>query len=485
MWPRRIALTLLLLLVASMSGAGTISRGIKSGTGTTAFGDATTILASEMNTDFDTIVNVINGNLTNANINGSAAIAYSKLALTDSILNADVNSSAAIAVSKLAQTAGQLDADIVDDYSTNAAEQATTSSPGTSDNPTLATNLQEEIAQLRHKIEQLTIGTSTSVVASSGGTAALASWIDGPARGGNLVYNGGFDAWQQADCAPCAASEGGWSLVLTPNLADTSLTESEGFGTGKGMLVTGNGAALEGISQTLDGLKADTRYLAVASVRPTTGDSCRMLTTGADTNQLSVDSASDNAWEVIAGTFETDSTPTNVVLELLSVADGDICLFDNVGVFEINTNPVTQANVVSAYDYDATGGNLSPAIGAKAAVPNLSVTFTPPSPGWIVQVHAIVSWGETNAAIQANLICNLDNGSDMAGTQTVDSLDFTGLDGMGQVVVGGLDLNPTPGTTKTYTVECGDDNVAAGSPEYNANGYTSSIWFTAMRSGMQ
>ena len=42
------------------------------------------------------------GLLVNANIDAAAAIAYSKLALTDSILNADINSSAAIAFSKLA-----------------------------------------------------------------------------------------------------------------------------------------------------------------------------------------------------------------------------------------------------------------------------------------------------------------------------------------------------------------------------------------------
>lgn len=43
-----------------------------------------------------------NGGITNANISGSAAIAYSKLALTGEILNADINASAAIAVSKIA-----------------------------------------------------------------------------------------------------------------------------------------------------------------------------------------------------------------------------------------------------------------------------------------------------------------------------------------------------------------------------------------------
>mgnify|MGYP000847564817 FL=1 len=81
---------------------GTITRGTKAGTGTTDFGTGTTILASEVNTDFNTIANVINGNLDNNNIAAGAGIVYSKLSLTGGIVNADVNSSAAIAGSKLA-----------------------------------------------------------------------------------------------------------------------------------------------------------------------------------------------------------------------------------------------------------------------------------------------------------------------------------------------------------------------------------------------
>lgn len=52
------------------------------------------------------------GVIVNANINASAAIAYSKLSLTGSILNADINASAAIAYSKLSLTGNIVNADI-------------------------------------------------------------------------------------------------------------------------------------------------------------------------------------------------------------------------------------------------------------------------------------------------------------------------------------------------------------------------------------
>lgn len=61
---------------------GTIVRGTKSATGTTAFGASTRAKASEVNTDFDTIYAEVNGNLDNDNIDASAAISASKLDLT-------------------------------------------------------------------------------------------------------------------------------------------------------------------------------------------------------------------------------------------------------------------------------------------------------------------------------------------------------------------------------------------------------------------
>lgn len=51
---------------------GTISRGTKAGTGTTDFGTGTTILASEVNTDFNAVVNEVNGNLDANNLANNA-----------------------------------------------------------------------------------------------------------------------------------------------------------------------------------------------------------------------------------------------------------------------------------------------------------------------------------------------------------------------------------------------------------------------------
>lgn len=48
---------------------------------------------------------IVNDTIVNADINSSAAIAYSKLALSNSVVNADINSSADIAATKISGTA--------------------------------------------------------------------------------------------------------------------------------------------------------------------------------------------------------------------------------------------------------------------------------------------------------------------------------------------------------------------------------------------
>lgn len=70
------------------------------------------IVASEHNSNFDTIYNDYNGNITNANLSNSAAVAYSKLNLSNSITNSDINSAAAIVYSKLNLTGTIVNADV-------------------------------------------------------------------------------------------------------------------------------------------------------------------------------------------------------------------------------------------------------------------------------------------------------------------------------------------------------------------------------------
>jgi hypothetical protein len=438
-------LTALSLLVALPVVAGTVVRPNKPN-GTTAWQDGDTITAAGLNGDVDNLVTAVNGQLENDNIKAAASIHGSKLDQT-------------AADGTDAVTSG-IDADIIDDYSATTTEQATTADVGTSDNsPTLATNLQEEIAQLRREVKALATGTSASAIASGDGTAAYVGWFDGPIRPGNHIYNGGFDAWQQADCSPCAASEGGWDLVLSPDLADTALTEADGAGDGMGMLITANGAALEGISQTIDGLKADTRYLAIAHVKPTTGDSCRLFVEDADTNDLTVDSASDNAFEIISGIFETDSIQTDVVFQLLAVADGDICLFDDVGVFEINTDPVPYQPKLVLQDCATLDHAVDDAAPTDFDGDSVEIAVTPPGPNYSIEVYGFASAD----CIGGSVTCDLELAIDENGVDVMTSIGGGSDAGQNAFAAANYVLEePTPGTTYTYKLQVGEsDNPEA------------------------
>ena len=76
------------------------------------FSSGAVIIAAQHNSNFTAIFSDYNGSVNNDNIAVDAAIAYTKLELTDTIVNTDINSSAAIAYSKLALSNSILNADI-------------------------------------------------------------------------------------------------------------------------------------------------------------------------------------------------------------------------------------------------------------------------------------------------------------------------------------------------------------------------------------
>ena len=92
------------------------------------FSAGAVIVASQHNSNFSTIYSDYNGSITNANISGSASIAYSKLTLTGNIINADINTSAAIAYSKLNLTGSVLNADLAGSIADSNLLQITTAS---------------------------------------------------------------------------------------------------------------------------------------------------------------------------------------------------------------------------------------------------------------------------------------------------------------------------------------------------------------------
>jgi hypothetical protein len=109
----------------------------------------------------------LSGSIVDADINASAAIAYSKLALSNSIVNADISSTAAIAYSKLSLTGSIVDADINASAAIVDTKLATISTAGkVSNSATTATasNTADTIV-LRDSNGDFSAGTITADVA--------------------------------------------------------------------------------------------------------------------------------------------------------------------------------------------------------------------------------------------------------------------------------------------------------------------------------
>ena len=119
----------------------------------------------------------------------------------------------------------------------------------------------------------------------------------------------------------------GTALVLTPTIVRD--TGKAGLGAGPyAVKITGAGAANEGISYTLSTLEASTTYAVSGWAKATAGDTASITTTGGSTNISTTVTAT--SWTLFTGTFTTDATPTNIVLNLLAAADTDIVWFDGI-----------------------------------------------------------------------------------------------------------------------------------------------------------
>jgi hypothetical protein len=465
-------------MLAGSSHAGNITRGGKAGGGTD-FNTGQTITASEFNTDFNNLYTLVNGQLDTDNIDtdgvgaleiAADAVGASELAddsvasaniIDDSIVDADVNSAAAIDGSK------------INDYSTDDAEQATISSPGTSDALTNATDLETEIEQLRYKIEEMTVGTSASAVAASGATAAFASWADGPIRSGNLVYNGSFNSF---NVLSTSTDSEGWVKVLTPTVQNPSLTEADGQGAGYALRILDTVDALAGAKQTLDGLKANSRYLVKVSVLDTTG-TCRLTTTGADTNDLSITSDDSGTWQVLSGTFETDSTPTDVDISLLNVAANYSCTWAHLGVFEINTDPAPRGShtvfqeTSTATAAISSGGTLTP-IRNSADSAALDVNVMPSIPGTIIVVTGTLTVTAGDGLDRSTSFQIDENGSNVG---PIGGMFTTAIGEVETSSVRYVNYAPVPGTLYTYKLDAETSGATTQGGSLNGNTLTSDI----------
>jgi hypothetical protein len=280
----------------------TITRGVKAAGGTN-FTSGTPILASEVNTDLNTIYNDHNGGLTDANVNAGANIDPSKIG----------------------------------DYSATAAEQATDATPGVAGAESLATTLEGEIARLRYTIGRLAGYVNAEHEAGAG--LVSVPWIEPPSIGENLIRNASFATVVNTYPVPFEAVG---ALISTQVDAEEAL----GWGLKWNTVAAGLG---DGIRYTFEDLRASTKYLLVIRASIAAGGAT-ISTSGADgTSQYRNFSKAivGGTQTIYAFVFQTDGTPTDVVLEILGGAAGYTCSFTHFGCYELSSDPVRQETVHS------------------------------------------------------------------------------------------------------------------------------------------
>jgi len=261
---------------------GTASRGTKAAGGTD-FSDNTDALASEVNTDFNNIYSEFNGSIDDDNVDAAADIDPGKIG----------------------------------DYSATAAEQQTATSPGDSESPTLATDLEEELEQLRYKIEENNLGIDV-VRENAGGTTA-ASWTEPPGRGPNLLFNASGNIQDESLTNIFL----GWETFGTVLAADNGSGPTGGGRAASMQLLTS--ADNSGLQQLVRGLKASTKYLVITEVDlQNAAQVIGLNTSGADATSgyrdISVTHTGDTVNTVLSGVIQTDASATNITLQLEAVS---------------------------------------------------------------------------------------------------------------------------------------------------------------------
>lgn len=409
----------------------TISRGIKSSAGGgTAFADATVIQAAEFNTDFDTVYNLLNGLLDGDNI----------VDITDGMLSA----SADITATKIG------------DISATSAAHDDTTTPGDSSSHTLPTTLSGELQQLRYVVERQALGIAPDRVDGSGTGAA--GWYDLPARGPNLLKSPNFNTGTFATTTPPA----NWTDLGTgtPTFSASTLTGAT-LTEGKGveLRIQAGSAAVAGVTQTLSGLKASTRYLVVARARSTTG-AVHLKTTGADATSSFRnidDSSSSTTYVTLKGVIQTDSTPTNVVVQLTTNGgNGDDVKFSFAGVYECAADHVlrgsttTESNVLTS-SYDV--------LAASFDNPSTNVRVRCPGDGFEIEVQAQIPLENTSGTDRHVGIFLNENGAEATGGY-VEVLVRQNTHALATIYW--KNLSPTPGTAYTYQLSCRASGGSAG-----------------------
>lgn len=161
----------------------------------------------------------LTNSILNADVNASAAISYSKLALSNSIVNSDINASAAIAYSKLNLTASVLAADMNSGAATsgqvltaNGSGGATYASPAASHTPNKETFVLNGTDITNQYVDLAQVALTNSIIFMVKGAGYL---LEGASYDYSVSYTGGAGGKTRITFLNDLATGGTAALVAT------------------------------------------------------------------------------------------------------------------------------------------------------------------------------------------------------------------------------------------------------------------------------
>jgi hypothetical protein len=300
-------------------------------------------MSGDVTIDNTGATNIGAGVITNADINASAAIAYSKLSLTGSIVNADISTSASIAYSKLNLSGSIVNADISSSAAITHSKLANATSG------------------------QLLLGTTTTGVITAT-TVSGDVTIDGAgvtAIGSGVIVNADINA-----SAAIAYSK----LSLSGSIVNSDISSSAAIAHSKLANAT-DGQVLIGTTTT--GVVTATTLTGDVTV---TGAGVTSIGTGKVTSSMIVDGTIvdgdiSSSASIALSKLATGALPTAITVASANIVDGTIVDGDinaSAAIADTKLATISTANKVSNSATTATSANTASAIVARDSSGNFT-----------------------------------------------------------------------------------------------------------------
>ena len=249
-------------------------------------------------------------------------------------------------------------------------------------------------------------------------------WIPVSQRfSGNLVFHGSFDGTDGDGDPGATVLPYGWTNRFTGTTGTHAYTDPVTVTEGEGVMYVHTNhvsdGANSGITQTLGGLKASTWYKFEVRASAATNDTCELEVTGEDDgipSTTKVATGGTGAFETLRVWAKTDASATDLVMILQGPDNGDVCSWKHASVTERTEAAASIGAIAYRATATSTGSCNTSYISPCADI--VTVTVTPPGPGYIAQVQ-----GKARITPAGGAQCWLELWENTVGT-ALDEVDF-------------------------------------------------------------